>query len=52
MQGEPETKLEYLEIVDADTFTPVKPNHRGEALIIVAAIVGGVRLIDNHNITL
>lgn len=52
VQGEPETKLEYLEIVDADTFTPVKPNHRGEALIIVAGIVGGVRLIDNHNITL
>lgn len=52
IQGEPETKLEYLEIVDADTFTPVKPNHQGDALIIVAAIIGGVRLIDNHHIKL
>jgi len=52
IQGEPETKLDYLEIVDADTFTTVKANHRGDALIIVAAIVGGVRLIDNHHIKL
>lgn len=52
IQGEPETKLEYLELVDLDTFTPVKPNHSGDALLIVAAIVGGVRLIDNHHIKL
>jgi len=52
IQGEPETKLEYLELVDLDTFTPVKPNHSGDALLIVAAIVGSVRLIDNHHIKL
>lgn len=52
IQGEPETKLEYLELVDLDTFTPVKSNHSGDALLIVAAIVGSVRLIDNHHIKL
>lgn len=52
IQGEPETKLEYLEIVDQDTFTPISPDFAGEALVIVAAVIGGVRLIDNHSIKL
>lgn len=43
-----EIRLEYLEIVDADTFTPVADlaQHRPVA-ICVAAYVGEVRLIDN-----
>ncbi len=50
--GEPETKLDYLALVDPNTFQPVSETHRGAALIIVAAIIGGVRLIDNHPVKL
>lgn len=37
---------EYFEIVDAATLQPVTDLH-GELLIVIAAKVGGVRLIDN-----
>ena len=46
--GEPETKLEYLALVDPLTFERVGDEHTGKALLLIAAIVGGVRLIDNH----
>ena len=49
ISGEPETKLEYLALVDPETFTPVGQNFSGPAILLVAAIVGGVRLIDNHS---
>jgi pantoate--beta-alanine ligase len=49
ISGEPETKLEYLALVDPETFTPVGENFSGPAILLVAAIVGGVRLIDNHS---
>ena len=42
----PQAKLEYLELVDADSFEPTEPGHSLAALI-VAAKVGEVRLIDN-----
>jgi pantoate--beta-alanine ligase len=42
----PEAKLEYLELVDADSFEPTEPG-LGLAALIVAARVGEVRLIDN-----
>lgn len=48
ISGEPETKLDYLALVDPQTFTAVGENHTGPALLLVAAKVGGVRLIDNH----
>lgn len=46
--GEPEAKLEYLAVVDPQLFKPVSDKFKGEALVIVAAKVGGVRLIDNQ----
>jgi len=46
--GEPETKLDYLALVDPRTFERVGNGFTGTALLIVAAVVGGVRLIDNH----
>ncbi|MEY4411113.1 MAG: hypothetical protein RLZ69_687 [Actinomycetota bacterium] len=46
--GEPETKLDYLALVDPRTFARVGNGYTGSALLIVAAQVGGVRLIDNH----
>jgi pantoate--beta-alanine ligase len=42
----PEAKLEYLELVDADSFEPTEPG-LSLATLIVAAKVGEVRLIDN-----
>jgi pantoate--beta-alanine ligase len=49
ISSEPETKLEYLALVDPETFAPVGENFSGPAILLVAAIVGGVRLIDNHS---
>ena len=48
ISGEPETKLDYLALVDPSTFARVGNGYTGSALLIVAAQVGEVRLIDNH----
>ena len=48
----PEAKLEYLAFVNPETFEPVTDGFTGQALMIVAAEVGGVRLIDNGLVTL
>lgn len=40
-------RLDYLEIVNPQDFLPVADDHRGPALVIVAARVGMTRLIDN-----
>jgi pantoate--beta-alanine ligase len=47
----PEAKLDYLALVDKQTFEPIEESFSGEALMIVAANVGDVRLIDNRLIT-
>ncbi|MGH9726684.1 MAG: pantoate--beta-alanine ligase [Candidatus Acidiferrales bacterium] len=39
-------KVDYAEIVDADSFEPVAAIRR-DAFILVAAFVGRTRLIDN-----
>jgi pantoate--beta-alanine ligase len=44
---EPEFDLDYLAAVNPDTFAEVGTDHGGDALLVVAARVGGVRLIDN-----
>lgn len=44
--------LDYLELVDPETYLPVERGHRGEATAIVAALVGNTRLIDNRSVTL
>ncbi|WP_173923497.1 pantoate--beta-alanine ligase [Agromyces sp. Marseille-P2726] len=44
--------LDYLVVVDPDTFLPVDDDMTGEAVVLVAARVGGVRLIDNATIAL
>jgi pantoate--beta-alanine ligase len=48
----PEAKLDYLAFVNPETFEPVSDGFTGQALMIVAAEVGGVRLIDNGLVTL
>lgn len=40
-------KLEYFEIVDADTLLPVNKILPGKTVACIAAFVGNVRLIDN-----
>lgn len=47
IEAEPSAKLEYLALVDKSTFAPIADDFVGEAQLIVAAIVGGVRLLDN-----
>jgi pantoate--beta-alanine ligase len=44
--GEPAVRLDYFEIVDADSLNPVNDVAKG-ALVAVAAFVGTTRLIDN-----
>jgi len=43
----PPVLLDYLVLADPDTFTDVKPDHAGPAILLVAAKVGQTRLIDN-----
>ncbi len=44
--GEPGVAVDYVEIVDAETLEPVV-SLRGTCYVLVAAVVGGTRLIDN-----
>lgn len=48
----PQTKLDYLAVIDPQIFRPVDDNYQGAAKIIVAAKVGEVRLIDTMNVTI
>ena len=47
----PEAKLDYVALVDADTFEPVTDGFSGRAILLIAAVVGETRLIDNIEIT-
>jgi pantoate--beta-alanine ligase len=51
-QADPPLVLDYLSLVDPATFTAVGDDHRGEAILAVAARVGTTRLIDNTVLTL
>ena len=46
----PPVKVDYLALVDPVSFAEVAPDHRGPALLLVAATVGTTRLIDNASI--
>ena len=55
VQMEPGVELDYFVVVDPDTLQELAFNcqdtpYTGEGLILVAAKVGGVRLIDNQPI--
>ncbi|QWL27370.1 pantoate--beta-alanine ligase [Rathayibacter toxicus] len=49
---EPLVKLDYLVVVDPATLLPVADDSRGPALVLVAAVVGTTRLLDNATIVL
>ena len=45
--ADPPVELDYLVLADPVSFAAVGPDHRGPALLLVAARVGTTRLIDN-----
>ncbi|WP_296646913.1 pantoate--beta-alanine ligase [Rhodoluna sp.] len=51
MSQVPEAKLDYIALVDADTFETIPDSFKGRALMLIAAVVGTTRLIDNIEIT-
>ena len=51
-RGEPLVKLDYLVVANPATLLPVDDDHRGPALVLVAAVVGSTRLLDNGPILL
>ena len=46
LESEPRLTVDYAEIVDADSFEPVRMI-RGNCYVLIAVQVGGTRLIDN-----
>lgn len=50
LMGEPRIRLEYLSVVDPETFLPFDEGSRGRALALIAASVAGHRFIDNAEI--
>jgi pantoate--beta-alanine ligase len=53
IESEPAARLDYLQIVDADTFDPLHDDLTPdtEALIVTAVWIGEIRLIDNMALT-
>jgi pantoate--beta-alanine ligase len=47
LEAPPLGKLDYLVLVDKSTFSPISDGFHGEAQLLVAVVVSGVRLIDN-----
>jgi pantoate--beta-alanine ligase len=52
LRAEPALAVDYVAVVDPQTFVPAGPGHAGPALIIAAATAGGTRLIDNVPVVL
>ena len=47
LEVQPLAKLDYLALVSKESFAPIADDFTGIALMLVAAVVDGVRLIDN-----
>ena len=50
LDGVPEAKLDYLALVDPSSFEQIDDSFTGRALMLIAAVVGNTRLIDNLTI--
>lgn len=50
LEGVPEAKLDYLALVDPSSFELIDDSFTGRALMLIAAVVGSTRLIDNLTI--
>jgi len=44
-------KVDYVEMRDAETFEPVTGHARGPVVMVIAAVVGKTRLLDNCVLT-
>jgi pantoate--beta-alanine ligase len=47
IESQPLAKLDYLALVSKESFAPISDDFKGIALMLVAAVIDGVRLIDN-----
>jgi len=47
LASRPNIEIEYLDVVDRDSLSPIRDERTENAVVVVAAVVGGVRLIDN-----
>jgi len=47
VESQPLAKLDYLALVSKETFAPIADDFTGNAVMLVAAVIDGVRLIDN-----
>ncbi len=52
LAAEPGVVVDYVALVDPDTMSEVGDDHRGQALLALAARVGSTRLIDNTMVVL
>ena len=52
LRAAPALAVDYVAVVDPDTFTPAGPGQAGPALIVAAATAGTTRLIDNAPVVL
>lgn len=52
LQSDSGVRLDYLSIVDPETFLPVPDEHHGPVHVLIAARVGDVRLIDNARVAI
>lgn len=52
MATAPEVRLDYVALINPATFEPIEAGFVGRALLIIAAQVGGTRLIDNLSISI
>jgi pantoate--beta-alanine ligase len=52
LAASPALAVDYLELVDPATLAPVPAGRAGPAVLVVAATVGGTRLIDNVPVAL
>ena len=50
LMGERIVELDYLKVVNPETFLPVDDDYQGNAVVLIAARVGTTRLIDNETI--
>ena len=47
VEDEPSARLDYVAIVDRESFRPIEKVGENEALIVTAVFIGNIRLIDN-----